>query len=383
MPSAALAATPGTAARGRSRPAARTRTARGSRCPPRSRVTLSPLWARVIRSAQASRERVVRTEVGDVVGHRTCRTRRRRASGRSRRRSGSARPRPRLSATTAASAVRRSPYPTTRMLSPVQSQVHRAAIAEVRAGSDRAGPASLSVEPAATKARAETPPAIPRTAATSRTRTPRPPACHHRRIAVRVAGRRRAQRAERHLARAGRAWAASGSRPLCGVELIRPNAACAIARARSRSQVVVHAGAAGRPRGRRTPAGARAPARGPRWAATPSRGPGPRSAAGGAARSRRASRPGRPARPRASAAAATRCRPTGEQLLADRDQHLGEHGVLGHEVLVERRPGDPARGAEVGDRDAVEAARREQLRRGGEDLLARGSVGCAWSRRQG
>ena len=59
-----------------------------------------------------------------------------------------------------------------------------------------------------------------------------------------------------------------------------------------------------------------------------------------------------------------------EQPLADRDQHLGEHRVLGREVLVERRPGDPARRPDVGDRDPVEAARREQLRRGREDLLA-------------
>ncbi len=71
-----------------------------------------------------------------------------------------------------------------------------------------------------------------------------------------------------------------------------------------------------------------------------------------------------------SAASATRSRPTVEQLLADRDQHLGEHGVLGGEVLVERGAGDAAGRAEVGDRDAVEAARREELGGGREDLLA-------------
>ena len=59
-----------------------------------------------------------------------------------------------------------------------------------------------------------------------------------------------------------------------------------------------------------------------------------------------------------------------QQLPADRHEHLGEHRVLGGEVLVQRRPGDAARCAELGDGDAVEALLREQ--RGGdvEDLLA-------------
>ena len=57
-----------------------------------------------------------------------------------------------------------------------------------------------------------------------------------------------------------------------------------------------------------------------------------------------------------------------EQLLADGDQHLREHRLLGVEVLVERRPGDPAGRAEVGDGDTVEAPRGEQLGRGVEDL---------------
>jgi hypothetical protein len=61
-----------------------------------------------------------------------------------------------------------------------------------------------------------------------------------------------------------------------------------------------------------------------------------------------------------------------EEPLADRDQHLGEDGVLGGEVLVESRPGDPAGRADVGDADPVEAARREQLRRGRKDLVAPG-----------
>ena len=70
-----------------------------------------------------------------------------------------------------------------------------------------------------------------------------------------------------------------------------------------------------------------------------------------------------PAPPRARGA-------LGEQLLADRDQHLGEHRVLGREVLVERGPGDAARRAEVGDRDAVEAALGEEVGGDVEDLLA-------------
>ena len=61
-----------------------------------------------------------------------------------------------------------------------------------------------------------------------------------------------------------------------------------------------------------------------------------------------------------------------QQLLADLDEHLRQHRVLGLEVLVERRPGDPARGAELDDGDPVEAALGEQRRRGVEDLLAPG-----------
>ena len=51
------------------------------------------------------------------------------------------------------------------------------------------------------------------------------------------------------------------------------------------------------------------------------------------------------------------------------DEHGGQHGVLGGEVLVERRTGDPARPPDLADRDAVEALGREQLGRGLEDLL--------------
>jgi len=61
-----------------------------------------------------------------------------------------------------------------------------------------------------------------------------------------------------------------------------------------------------------------------------------------------------------------------QQLFADGDQHLGEHGVLGREVLVERRPRDAAGGADVGDGDPVESASGEQSGRRGEDLVAAG-----------
>jgi hypothetical protein len=63
-----------------------------------------------------------------------------------------------------------------------------------------------------------------------------------------------------------------------------------------------------------------------------------------------------------------------EELLADRHEHLRQHGVLRREVPVERRAADPASGADLADRDAVEPARREQLGRGGEQLLASGHV---------
>ena len=61
-----------------------------------------------------------------------------------------------------------------------------------------------------------------------------------------------------------------------------------------------------------------------------------------------------------------------EQLLADRHEHLGQHGVLRREVAVERGAADPARRPDVPHRDPVEPARGEQLRRGGEQLLASG-----------
>ena len=69
-------------------------------------------------------------------------------------------------------------------------------------------------------------------------------------------------------------------------------------------------------------------------------------------------------------AASARSAPDAQQLLADGDQHLREHGVLGREVLVERRPRDAAGRPEIGDRDAVEAALGEQVRGDVEDLLA-------------
>ena len=120
-----------------------------------------------------------------------------------------------------------------------------------------------------------------------------------------------------------------------------------------------------------------APARARRRAATPSRGPGRRSAAGAAARSRRASRPGRRGRPAASGAAADRSRPTARSCSLIETSISASTASLDGEVLVERRPGDPAGRAEVGDRDPVEAARREQLGRGREDLRRARSHGGA------
>lgn len=60
----------------------------------------------------------------------------------------------------------------------------------------------------------------------------------------------------------------------------------------------------------------------------------------------------------------------GEQHLADRDQHRGEHRVLGLEMLVERRPTDSAGPAEIADRDTMEAPRGEEFGRGLEDLFS-------------
>ena len=162
---------------------------------------------------------------------------------------------------------------------------------------------------------------------------------------------------------------ASGSSALCGVELIRPNAACAIARALSGRKPAVHLAEPPGPEvdvlplqaahllarvvGQRLPVAVLDDDERP----VPQREvdvPLDQRHQGGP-------RVGRGLGPLATDL---------EEPLADRDQHLGEHGVLGGEVLVERRPGDPARRADVGDADPVEAARREQLRRGREDLLA-------------
>jgi hypothetical protein len=62
-----------------------------------------------------------------------------------------------------------------------------------------------------------------------------------------------------------------------------------------------------------------------------------------------------------------------QQLLADVHEHLGQHRVLGGEVLVQRRAGDPARRTELVDGDPVEPALREQARGGRQDLLAPGA----------
>ena len=163
--------------------------------------------------------------------------------------------------------------------------------------------------------------------------------------------------------------ASSGSRPLCGVELISPNAACAIDRAVGELEPGIEQLQLGGPEVDVLPLERAHPLAGvgrqrlpvavlhhdqrsvpQREVDVPVDQGGQRSLGVG-----RLGDPA-PALP--------------EQLLADRDQHLGEHRLLRREVLVERRPGDPARRAEVGDRDAVVAALGEQLRRRGEDLVA-------------
>ncbi len=60
----------------------------------------------------------------------------------------------------------------------------------------------------------------------------------------------------------------------------------------------------------------------------------------------------------------------GQQLVADADQHLGQHRVLGPEVPVDRGTGEATRSTQLGDGDAVEALLREQLGRDGQDLLS-------------
>ena len=61
--------------------------------------------------------------------------------------------------------------------------------------------------------------------------------------------------------------------------------------------------------------------------------------------------------------------PDAEELVADADEHFGEHGVLGAEVAVERGAGEPTGRSQLGDGDAVEALLGEQLGRDGQDLL--------------
>ncbi len=171
--------------------------------------------------------------------------------------------------------------------------------------------------------------------------------------------------------RASRASARSGSRALCGVELISPKAAWAIARARRG----VRPGCSSQSRSAHSSTYLRCSVR------TRSR-----AASGSEAQSRSwttISGLWRSAKSTCQATSAAQRRggvggglralpADGQQLLADVDEHLGEHGVLGREVLVERRAGDPARRAELDDRDAVEAALGEQGRGGAEDLLATG-----------
>lgn len=64
-----------------------------------------------------------------------------------------------------------------------------------------------------------------------------------------------------------------------------------------------------------------------------------------------------------------------QELLADPQQHLRQHGRLAGEVPVEPGAGDAGRGADVVDGHAVEAAAGEQSRRGVEDLIAPRAAG--------
>ena len=162
--------------------------------------------------------------------------------------------------------------------------------------------------------------------------------------------------------------AAAGSRLLCGVELISPKAACAIARARSSLS----------PRWRRRQL------RRPQVDVLALEGAHPLAGLGRQrlpvavldddqrlVRERERRRASRPA-PRALPGVGGLRDPLltlGQQPLADVDEHLGQHRVLGVEVLVERRAADAHGLADVADGDAVEAALGEQPRGRVEDLV--------------
>ena len=161
----------------------------------------------------------------------------------------------------------------------------------------------------------------------------------------------------------------SGSSPLCGVELMRPNAAWDIARARSGSRPCVHGAKPVGPQldvltlKRPHPLAVRLRQRLPVAVLDDDQRPVPERELDvpvdeGAHGGHGVGRLGR-------TLPADR-----QQLLADRDQHLGQDGVLAGEVLVEPRARDADGGAEVGDRYPVEAAGGEELGRSLEDLLA-------------
>jgi hypothetical protein len=65
-----------------------------------------------------------------------------------------------------------------------------------------------------------------------------------------------------------------------------------------------------------------------------------------------------------------------EELLADLDEHLLQQRVLGGEVLVQGRPRDAARCAELGDGDAVEPLLGEERRGGVHQLCPPGAHAC-------
>ena len=163
--------------------------------------------------------------------------------------------------------------------------------------------------------------------------------------------------------------ASSAIRPLCGVELISPNAAWAIARARSvwsprwsRRSCPAQTSTYSRCRGRtRSRAAGDSDCQSRSWTTISERWRSAKSMCQATSDSS------------ASAAVPAACDASAaflEQALADADQHGGEHGVLGLEVLVERGSGDAAGPADLADRDPVEPLGGEQLGRRLEDLVA-------------
>ena len=227
-----------------------------------------------------------------------------------------------------------------------------------RDAAGRSTPRRAGSSSADTTSAVATPPPIPRTAATRGATT-----------RARIGEPRRSPSAAPAIWVSSSRIRASGSRALCGVELIRPNAACAIARAlsgrnpacTSRSRPAQRSTYSRCRRRTCSRASSGSDSQSRSWTTISGRSRRAKSTCHSTRATRAAARVGSGLGPLATDL---------EEPLADRDQHLGEHRVLGREVLVERRPGDPAGRADVGDAHPVEAARREQLRRGREDLLA-------------